>query len=158
MSENENKAPTIAGATLDLARRHPLGTLIAAVLVLFLVLYFVPSAFLTLKYGAEDRKVEKLEKTADKEHTAGENEKEAAGEFETERKAEDLYRQTNLEPARERATNALAAATKRRKELEDRHAKNPPTINPDLDPDTLRRRNCSDLAELHPDKRFAGCQ
>lgn len=155
---SENKPPTIAGATLDLARRHPLGTLIAAVLVLFLVLYFVPSAYLTLKYGAEDRKVTKSEKTADKEQTAGENDKQAAAESETERKAEDLNRQNNLEPARERATAALAEATRRRKEVEDRHAKNPTTINPNSDPDSLRRRNCSDLAELHPEKRFAGCQ
>lgn len=155
---SENKPPTIAGATFDLARRHPLGTLIAIVLLVFLVLYGAPSIYFALKHGAEDRKVEKLENAADKEKTAAANEKLAAGEIDAERKAEDLNRQNNLEPQSQRAIAALAEATRRRKEVENRHAKNPPTINPDLDPDTLRRRNCSDLAELHPDKRFAGCQ
>jgi hypothetical protein len=149
-----------AGAWLfTTAKGHPIATLaIAAALVYFLVL-FGPAFLLGIREGFSNRAIEKTKAAATTEKTAADQEKISAGQTEIGRKAEDLNREQTLTPKRQQAAATLAEATRRRKAAEDLYEK---TRNdrrrPDLDGLALRRRNCSDLAELYPRQHFAGCQ
>jgi methylmalonyl-CoA mutase N-terminal domain/subunit len=134
-----------------------LAGLVAAVAIIFFVILYGPGFILGIRQAFTDRTIEKQKNQAAAEKTAAEQQIIGAGEADKERQAEDLNRETNLEPERERAGRNLEEARRARIAAEETYAKN---RNRDPDPDSsdLHKRNCSDLAELYPEKRFAGCR
>lgn len=144
---------------LGAVRRHPYIALGFAVALFYLVLVFGPAFFLGIRESFSNRAIEKTKVEAAAEKNASDQEKINAGQFEIERKAEDLNREQVLKPKREEAAANLAEATRRRKAAEELYEKNRNARRlPDPNDLNFRRRNCSDLAELYPGERFAGCQ
>jgi hypothetical protein len=148
-----------AGAWLfQTATRHPYITLAIAAGLFYLLILFGPAFVLGIREGFSNAAIQKTKIEAATEKTAADQEKISAGQTEIERKAEDLNREQSLTPKRQQTATTLAEATQRRRAAEDRYEKSRnDRRHPDLDDLTLRRRNCSDLAELYPGQRFAGC-
>ena len=144
---------------IDLGFKHPFIPLaIGASLVCVLVI-FGPALLLGIRESFSNRTIKNTKTATATEITGAEQEKISAGKIEIERKAEDLHREEELKPQRQRAATSFAEARQRRKEAEDRYEKaRNARRSPDPDDLTLRRRNCTDLAELYPGQRFAGCQ
>lgn len=149
-----------AGAWLfTTAKAHPLPTLAIAAALVYLLILFGPAFVLGIREGFRNRAIEKTKAATVSEKTAADQEKISAGQTEIERKAEDLSRDQTLKPKRAESATALAEASRRRKAAEDRYEKKRTARRlPDLDDLAVRRRNCSDLAALYPDRHFAGCQ
>jgi hypothetical protein len=125
---------------------------------LVLVIILLSGAAFAIRDHFTQKQVDKTKAEAEVETTAAQKEKMDAGEISIERKAEDKFRE-HLNTDRKTADLNLTNATNRRRAAESSYEKTrTDRRRPTLDDDALRRRNCSDLAQLYPDESFAGCQ
>jgi cell division protein FtsB len=154
----EQNGKTKAQRVVEFAQKHALAILAITTVVVFVLVIFGPALLLGIRHGFSNRQIEETKTEATAEKTAADEEKISAGEIEIERKAEDLNRERSLKPKREQSAAALAEASRRRRDAEELYEKNRKAgRSPAPDDLNLHRRNCSDLAELYPTRRFAGC-
>lgn len=154
-----NRSVNRISNAVEAARRHPYITLALAVVALYLLIVFGPAFAMGIRHGFSNRAIDKTKAEASAEKKAADQEKISAGQIEIERKAEDLNREQTLKPKRQQTAATLEEASRRRKAAEELYEKNRnDRRRPDPDDLNLHRRNCSDLAELYPGQRFAGCQ
>jgi hypothetical protein len=138
---------------IALVHKHPLATLIGAVLLGVLLLYLATGAFDSFRHWREDKAVTGLE------NKAAQSEQQAAKE-DVNRQAEDLNRERTIQPELERTRRELAAARERTRKAEidyENARKNIPD-NGGTDTRALHDRNCADLRELYPGESIPFCQ
>jgi hypothetical protein len=161
-NDDEIPQPNLLGRLVSrgyaIIAARPVVTLGIVVALVFLLIYG-PAFLLGIKEALTTPKIERQKHEAATEKTAAEVDKTAAAEAQTERKAEDERRTTEIEPQRRRAASRLDEARQTRQTLERTYEKNLQNPRrPPVDDDNLRRRNCSDLAGILPGQRVAGCQ
>lgn len=150
-------------AIAEFAGRHKLATAICAAAIIIAMVYLGYLLVTAISNGFENAQVERLNKQAAGKQAEANKSLDQANAEAVDRKAEDKLRERTIEPQLEQATQNSQAARERARQAERNYEKSrtrPSGTDSRVDPDQrlLHERNCTDLRELYPGERIAGCE